>query len=252
MAPAASRKDASKIMLIVYIAVAVYSVVELYDLLPPHICGVTKAIPALLCACNSYLLKVKAEKKKKMRRHAPARYCMPVVLGLLFCAMGDLSLRLEGVSNSGVPYFIIGLASFLIGHVMFVIAYVRDGGNGLQLGWGVLLYGFLSAYVIVILQHVASDDVVLKIGVVAYCVVIATMCHRSISLSRDAYPSVESTQYAVIGSALFVVSDSILAYNRFVAPVPLQSVWVLGTYFSAIALISASCAGMDRWSVGWE
>ena len=41
-----------------------------------------------------------------------------------------------------------------------------------------------------------------------------------LSLSWDAYPGLESTAYATMGSAAFLLSDSLLAYNRFVAPIP--------------------------------
>lgn len=160
---------------------------------------------------------------------------------------------MEEVENEkDVPYFIIGLVSFLIGHLLFIIGFVRDGGNGFQMKWGILLYTSLGGYLAFLWPHISADDTVLRIGVVAYCVIIATMCHRSISLSFDAYPSVESTLYATLGSVLFVASDTLLAYNKFVSPIPLQRIWVLGTYFAAIALISASCAGVDRWSAGWE
>ena len=40
----------------------------------------------------------------------------------------------------------------------------------------------------------------------------------------DAYPGLESTFYAVVGSLTFLVSDTVLAYNRFVAPVPFGNV----------------------------
>jgi uncharacterized membrane protein YhhN len=253
MPVSSSRKDATRVLAIVAAAVFLNIIIETSDVLSPRICGMSKMLPALLCALNSFQLKLKAEKKKKSRHHAPARYCIPIVFGLIFCAGGDYSLRMEEVgTEKDVPYFIIGLVSFLIGHILFIVGFVRDGGNGFQMKWGVVLYGFLGGYLSFLWQYIPADDTVLRIGVVAYCLIIATMCHRSISLSLDAYPTVESTLYATIGSVLFVASDTLLAYNKFVSPIPLQQIWVLGTYFAAIAFISASCAGTDRWSVGWE
>ncbi|WP_312306217.1 lysoplasmalogenase family protein, partial [Pulveribacter sp.] len=42
---------------------------------------------------------------------------------------------------------------------------------------------------------------------------------------------------------LFMLSDTLLAINRFVQPLPWSQVWVLSTYFAAQALI---VAGMLR------
>ncbi|HQD15511.1 MAG TPA: lysoplasmalogenase, partial [Ottowia sp.] len=44
-----------------------------------------------------------------------------------------------------------------------------------------------------------------------------------------------------LGAGLFMLSDSLLATNRFVQPLPLAPLWVLGSYFIAQILIAA-CA----------
>lgn len=73
-----------------------------------------------------------------------------------------------------------------------------------------------------------------------------------LSLSLDAYPGMESPAYAALGSVLFLLSDSLLAFNRFVAPIPLGRLLVLVLYFLALALIASSSAGVARWKVGWD
>jgi alkylglycerol monooxygenase len=40
------------------------------------------------------------------------------------------------------------------------------------------------------------------------------------------------------GAALFMVSDSLLATNRFALPLPLAQLWVLATYYAAQILIA--------------
>ena len=49
-----------------------------------------------------------------------------------------------------------------------------------------------------------------------------------------------------VGAGLFMLSDALLATNRFVMPLPLSQVWVLGTYYAAQWLI---VAGVLR---GWQ
>lgn len=241
-----------------FTAVVAYTISECSGLFSVHLCALLKALPAILCAICIYKLKQTAQMKEKIRHNAPSRYCLPIMVGLLLCAGGDFFLRLDQSAAAAVdnntpsPYFLCGLVSFLIGHLMFIVAFWLDGGNGMQIKWGVGIVVYIAVYLRYLLTNIADDDMVLKVGVCVYCVAIGTMLHRSLSLSFDAYPRVESTLYATLGSAFFVVSDSILAYDRFISPVPFAYIWVLGTYFPAIAFIASSCAGTNRWSAGWE
>jgi alkylglycerol monooxygenase len=40
-----------------------------------------------------------------------------------------------------------------------------------------------------------------------------------------------------VGAGFFMLSDSVLALNRFVAPLPMAQFWVLATYYTAQVLI---------------
>jgi len=42
-----------------------------------------------------------------------------------------------------------------------------------------------------------------------------------------------------VGAGFFMLSDSLLATNRFVQPLLMAQVWVLATYYAAQALIAA-------------
>jgi uncharacterized membrane protein YhhN len=69
---------------------------------------------------------------------------------------------------------------------------------------------------------------IVRIGVCIYAVVISTMLVAGM-LQR-------STLYA-LGALLFVFSDFILAWNRFVEPVPYRDYLVLVSYFLAQYLL---------------
>ena len=45
---------------------------------------------------------------------------------------------------------------------------------------------------------------------------------------------------AAAGAVLFMLSDSLLAINRFTAPLPLASLWVLATCYAAQVLIASN------------
>ncbi|MEG0047153.1 MAG: lysoplasmalogenase, partial [Comamonas sp.] len=53
-----------------------------------------------------------------------------------------------------------------------------------------------------------------------------------------------SALLVALGASAFMVSDSILAINRFVQPLPWAAIWVLTSYYVAQALI---VQGSLRW-----
>lgn len=247
-----SRNELKSILLIVGVLVILYGFVEFSEKFTPEFCAVFKSLPALYCGYCSYNC-WKQTTNKKIRHNTALKYCFTIMIGLVFCAAGDFFLRLDKAGYKIEPsFFILGLVSFLIGHIFFIIAFWLDGGNGLQLKWGFILYGYVAIYVSYILNNIPKEDYILRGGVTTYCIIIATMCHRSISLSYDAYPKVESTKYATYGSIFFVISDSLLAYNRFINPIPFDYLWVLGSYFLALVFLASSCAGLSRWAAGWQ
>lgn len=88
-------------------------------------------------------------------------------------------------------------------------------------------------------------DVDMRVPVVVYAIAIATMAASS--FSRQGH-SVSNTShvYAFMGAVLFVVSDSLLAYNKFASPIPYSHLWVMITYYAAQLLISGSVDRLDQ------
>jgi uncharacterized membrane protein YhhN len=144
-------------------------------------------------------------------------------------------------------FFIGGLVAFLLAHVFFIVYYLRSSGpaTGSKLkskpvlmvlfgvygiGFGVLLYPWLGA---------------LRIPVFAYAAVLVVM--NVFALNR--YGKVSTVNFwEVMGGALFfTLSDSLLAVNKFVTPLPLAGIWIMITYAVAQYLITRSACdqGMD-------
>ena len=44
-------------------------------------------------------------------------------------------------------------------------------------------------------------------------------------------------RWVAIGACIFMLSDALIAINKFVTPVPLSGLWILATYFCAQMLI---------------
>ncbi|GKU77468.1 lysoplasmalogenase [Paenibacillus sp. L3-i20] len=168
------------------------------------------------------------------KSEAPITYKGLIVTGLVFSIGGDTFLLMPDDE-----WFTFGLASFLIGHVFYTIAMLKH----MKASWltrlsviPIVTYSFvlgsqLHGYIIE-----DSNNSGLWIPVLVYIIVIAAMCWTAI---------MSGNVLAGIGAALFVVSDSILAWNKFATPVANSGIWIMATYFSAQLLIAASIAGFS-------
>ena len=154
-----------------------------------------------------------------------------LLLGALAASLaGDVFLMLPG------NYFIAGLASFLVAHLFYIALFRVDTAG---YAWfpakrvlaatgaaGVAMYAFI---------YPGLGGTVLKLAVAAYVLVIALMAAQAIGRFTA---QLKSPALAVaVGACFFMLSDSLLATNRFVQPLPMSQLWVLSTYYIAQLLI---------------
>jgi alkylglycerol monooxygenase len=158
-------------------------------------------------------------------RRTPTAFDALLMGGLAFSLVGDCLLMFPG-------FFIPGLTAFLVAH-LFYIALFKQGQAWFPsrrallatLGLGAAMYAFLYD----------GLDPVLKIAVAAYVVVIALMAAQAIgraTVIRD-----KAAVAVALGSVFFMLSDSLLAINKFAFPLPLAQFGVLATYYAAQLLI---------------
>ncbi len=159
-----------------------------------------------------------------------------IFFALLFSMAGDVFL---------MPYvdnFMLGLASFLIAHIFYIIAFLK--GNNLNKGIAkskILVYTLLVAYssliYILVLNMIKSSTNVVMIGaVVVYASVITFMVLTTISM-RAISLGVE-TKLMMVGAMIFMFSDSVIAINKFVIEIPLSGLFIMSTYTLAQWLIT--------------
>jgi sterol desaturase/sphingolipid hydroxylase (fatty acid hydroxylase superfamily)/uncharacterized membrane protein YhhN len=149
-----------------------------------------------------------------------------LVAALLASLAGDVALMVPGG-------FLPGLVAFLLAHVAYVALFARGVGVLPRHGAApaVALYGL--AMLAVLWPHLPPG---LGGPVAAYVAVISAMGAQAIGralVRRDA-----ASVATAAGALLFVASDTVLALDRFVGPVPLAPFWILSTYFTAQLLIA--------------
>lgn len=152
-----------------------------------------------------------------------------LLVGLFFSWLGDLFLLFEYANKL---FFIFGLASFLTTHIFYIIYFLRIRSAGISLlKKQPLLALLVAAYGISLVWLLYPHLNDLKLPVMAYATVICTMLlcslHVFYKLNRKA------ANYFIAGAACFVLSDSLLAINKFYQPFPLAGVAIMLTYCAA-------------------
>ncbi len=157
-----------------------------------------------------------------------------LIVALVFSLGGDVFLMLPGdVPLWGLPTFILGLGSFLVAH-LFYIALFRQGQAWFPSRRALAIVLLVGATMYAIVWSGLGDPV-LKIAVAAYVTVISLMAAQAIG--RAVTLGDNASRWVAVGACVFMVSDSLIAINKFVQPVPLSSLWILATYYAAQMLI---------------
>lgn len=145
------------------------------------------------------------------------------LVGFGLCLGGDVAL-LPAVDN-----FIGGLASFLGGHLAFVVAFVAVG---LDAWWlapvGVVL---LAPVLLGPGRRILAASAELRAPVTGYLVIISAMAVVAWATGRPA---------ALIGAAAFVASDTILGWGKFVGERRWTPVAIMVTYHAALTALALS------------
>jgi uncharacterized membrane protein YhhN len=165
-----------------------------------------------------------------------------LLTGLVFSLAGDVFLMLPS------DRFVAGLTSFFVGHVFYVAAFAADAGPMDAFVREPLLLLAMLAASAGLYAYLRSGLGDMKLPVVVYGVAIAAMAWQA--MARWNETGQLGALLACSGALLFVVSDSVLAVNRFRRSFGAAQAVVLATYFSAQCLIALSI-GSGESIVDW-
>lgn len=160
-------------------------------------------------------------------------YQQAILAGIICSLIGDIFLMLPAsVFRQG---FICGLLSFLLAHICFLRALLSDN----RFAGKPLAFASIAALGIINLAILWPGlPGALQIPVVAY--VCLLLCMTAQAISRGLQLGSMSGRLALIGGLCFMLSDTLLAYNRFYAPIAHSPLLILSSYYLALWLIAAS------------
>ena len=167
-----------------------------------------------------------------------------VLWALVFSTLGDILLMGAG---RYAYFFLLGLAAFLVAHLFYIYSFralLRGKKGYLQQNAGLILPFFL--YLVGLLYWLwGGIPLAMKGAVAVYAATITIMA--LLALHLRGVISDYSARWLFLGAVLFVLSDSMIAINKFGYPFPEARVAIMGTYiFGQYAMVWA----LSKWKSG--
>ncbi len=147
-----------------------------------------------------------------------------VLFALIFSLAGDVLLMFQGKKEI---FFLLGLASFLIAHIFYIIFFhhVRVRENVKSNPWLLVIVVVYYAALISWLSPYLGE---MKLPVRIYGIIISIMF--MLAMHMLSIKNKIAGSWMLWGALLFVVSDSVLAINKFYQPFEAANVIIMLTY----------------------
>lgn len=165
------------------------------------------------------------------------RFSRFIGAALLFSWLGDVFLLFE---SRNALFFLLGLSSFLVAHLAYILAFTSIAGRERISNNRWLLLPVMAYYVVmmrILSPHLSEMAWPVRI----YGGVISVMLLQSLQLFR--LKEKGTAILFVCGALLFVLSDSLLAINKFYAPFSWAGLAVMFTYGLAQVLLVRAAMG---------
>jgi uncharacterized membrane protein YhhN len=151
-----------------------------------------------------------------------------VIAAVVFGLLGDVGLMLSK-GRTDLP-FILGLGSFLVGHVCYIAAFVRLHLDGLH-----VIAGLLVVFGAALISLPAVLGGARRLGGTELATVVALYAGALSAMTVLAVGT--GLLLTALGGVLFLASDSLIAWERFATPVPRGRLLIIVSYHLAQGLI---------------
>lgn len=159
----------------------------------------------------------------------------PVLSAFFFSWMGDIFLMF---SHRNELFFFAGVGGFFLAQLSYIYIFARfreAGGRGYLQNNPVVGFLFLGYLAGIFYLLNPGLEGVMKPVLLVYGLSLIGM--SMMALNRKGRVNRASFLLVFIGSVLFVLSDSMIALDKFYRDLPLAGFWIMVTYISAQYLI---------------
>jgi uncharacterized membrane protein YhhN len=142
--------------------------------------------------------------------------------------------------SHGSTGFLVGLGSFLLGHLAYVVGFTRCFDAGAISGATLALAIIPIAAGILALRWLWQHLGDMRVPVIAYITVITAMMIAAIAVVHDSTRDAPIRYLIGSGATLFFISDLAVARDRFIAPGWHNRAWGLPAYYAGQLLLAWS------------
>jgi uncharacterized membrane protein YhhN len=161
------------------------------------------------------------------------RFYKTILLAFVLAWFGDILLLGQTIDEL---FFVGGLAAFLLSHIAYIYYFKKSAYRKIS------SYNGITALQVSIVIIAASLYLLMYtnladfwIPVLLYVITIAIM--GVTALGRYARVNMDTFSFTAIGAFVFILSDSIIGYNKFVAPIPFAESMIMLFYCTAQYMI---------------
>ena len=164
---------------------------------------------------------------------SPLRYY--IAAALFFSWAGDIFLLMNGAA-----WFMAGLGSFLAAHILYIFFFLKVRyQQTVRQPWRGWIIFLIAAYTIALYAFLYPYAGKLQVPVGIYALTIGVMLVAAVQACSKHLQ--KAGAYCTAGAVLFVLSDSLLALNKFYHSFPAANVLIMLTYgLAQFALIKGS------------
>ncbi|XP_064635330.1 lysoplasmalogenase TMEM86A-like [Lineus longissimus] len=151
-------------------------------------------------------------------------YSRRVLIGLIFSCIGDI-----GMAYKDHGYFLPAIGMFAMAQVMYATAF---GFRPFRPYHGLVVFGIGLTLLSCILPNIAYGP--LPVFGVIYCLLICLMLWRAVArvqLFDDLWTWTKLC--SCVGAILFIISDSVIAIDKFHTKIPFAQNIIMTTYYAA-------------------
>ncbi|HLF46054.1 MAG TPA: lysoplasmalogenase [Chitinophagaceae bacterium] len=155
-----------------------------------------------------------------------------IVLALIFSWLGDVLLMFETRNEN---FFIFGLVAFLMAHIFYILFFEKIIlKEKLKKRYWIFLP--VMVYYVVLISVLSPTLEELKWPVRVYGIIISYMLIKA--FQSGGAQNRKAVLYLITGAVLFVISDSVLAFNKFYRAFEYAGILIMVTYGMAQLLIT--------------
>lgn len=152
------------------------------------------------------------------------------VIALVFSFIGDVLLL------DKINYFIFGIGAFLITQLIYVLLFSKDLGNASWKNKLLSIFPFLIFYsVLISILKPALNDLLIPVSIYGFVISVFGM----VALLKYLHHKNTCNLLLLQGAVLFIISDSMIALNKFYEEQSFYPVSIMITYVLAQYLITS-------------